>query len=81
MFDHYHCDLEDIIVVVDGRSKLLDELKQEPNELRQYVRDEITRLLADDLEQYIPSHLPPDAASQARFSLVLSRLHRISVKL
>jgi hypothetical protein len=77
----YHRDLEDIVVVADGRSAILAELKQEPTELRQYVRDEIARLLADDLEQYIPSHLPPDAASQARFSLVLSRLQRISVEL
>jgi hypothetical protein len=79
--DRYHRDLEDIIVIIDGRPALFAELMQEPIELRQYVRDEIARLLADDLEQYISSHLPPDPASQARFSLVLGRLRRISTEL
>jgi hypothetical protein len=79
--DPYHRDLEDIIVVVDGRATLFDELTHEPAELRKYVRNEITTLLANDLEQHIPSHLSPDAASQARFPIVVSRLRRISLDL
>ncbi|HEY5960483.1 MAG TPA: hypothetical protein VIV60_28210 [Polyangiaceae bacterium] len=79
--DPYHRDLEDIIVVVDGRATLFDELTREPAELREYVRNEITALLAKDLEQHIPSHLSPDMASQARFPIVVSRLRQISSEL
>ena len=79
--DPYHRDLEDIIVVVDGRSSLFDELKRESIELRRYVQNEIARLLANGLEQHIPVHLSPDAANQARFSIVLGRLRRIALEL
>jgi predicted nucleotidyltransferase len=79
--DPYHRDVEDIIVVVDGRPSLFDELKQEAVELRRYVGSETAKLLANGLEQHIPLHLSPDAASQARFSIVLGRLRRISREL
>jgi len=75
--DHYHRDLEDIIVLVDGRPSLLDELENEATELRRYVAEEIARLLADDLEQYVPGHLPGDPGNQARVPIVMNRLRRI----
>jgi hypothetical protein len=74
----YHRDLEDIIVVVDGRPSLLDELELEKAELRQFVGAEMSRLLANDLEQYVPGHLPGDPANQARLPIVLTRLRRIA---
>lgn len=77
--DRYHRDLEDIIVLVDGRPSLLDELEQETVELRRYVAEEVSRLLADDLEQYIPGHLPADSGNQARVPIVLARLRRLGV--
>jgi Nucleotidyl transferase AbiEii toxin, Type IV TA system len=76
--DRYHRDLEDIIVLVDGRPSLLDELEMELAELRRYVADEITRLLADDLEQYVPGHLPADPGNQARVPIVIERLRRLA---
>jgi predicted nucleotidyltransferase len=75
--DRYHRDLEDIIVLVDGRPSLVDELEQEAAELRRYVAEEIARLLADDLEQYVPGHLPGDPGNQARVPIVMTRLRRI----
>ena len=75
--DRYHRDLEDIIVLVDGRPSLHDELQQETTELRRYVAEEVSRLLADDLEQYIPGHLPADSGNQARVPIVLARLRRL----
>jgi hypothetical protein len=75
--DRYHRDLEDIIVLVDGRPSLFDELEKELTELRQYVAEEIARLLADDLEQYVPGHLPGDPGNQARVPIVMTRLRRI----
>jgi len=75
--DRYHRDLEDIIVLVDGRPSLVDELEHEAAELRRYVAEEIARLLADDLEQYVPGHLPGDPGNQARVPIVMTRLRRI----
>jgi len=75
--DRYHRDLEDIIVLVDGRPSLFEELEAELAELRRYVSDEITRLLADDLEQYVPGHLPGDPGNQARVPIVMTRLRRL----
>ena len=75
--DRYHRDLEDIIVLVDGRPSLFEELEAELAELRRYVSDEITRLLAGDLEQYVPGHLPGDPGNQARVPIVITRLRRL----
>lgn len=69
----HHRDVEDIIVLVDGRPSLLDELEQEIVELRRYVAEEVSRLLADDLEQYIPGHLPADSGNQARVPIGVSQ--------
>jgi hypothetical protein len=75
--DWWHHDLEDIIVLVDGRPSLLKELECETPELRRYVGEEISGLLASDLEQYLPGHLSPDVANQGRVPIVLTRLRRI----
>jgi hypothetical protein len=75
--DPYHHDLEDIIALVDGRPSLFDEVAAEPEDLRRFIGGELSRLLAEGLEDHVPGHLPGDAASQARLSLVLARLHRL----
>jgi hypothetical protein len=75
--DWCHRDLEDIVVLVDGRPSLLEELECETPEMRRYVGDEISRLLASDLEQYVPGHLPQDVVNKARVPIVLTRLRRI----
>jgi hypothetical protein len=75
--DFYHHDLEDIIALVDGRPTLLDEVEAEPEELRRFVGGELSRLLAEGLEDHVPGHLPGDVASQARLPLVLARLRRL----
>lgn len=72
-------DIEDIISVVDGRAELLDEIRQAPNDVQNYLREEFDLLLADDyFFDAISGHLHPDAASQARRELVVERLRAIA---
>lgn len=68
-------DLEDLIAVVDGRESLVSEVREEPHELRGFIRDEISKLLREaNFVDALPGYLLPDAASQARLPLVRSRL-------
>ncbi len=77
--DVHHHDLEDFIAVVDGRATLVHELSQAPKNLRDFISDETGSLLAlDAFREALPGHLPPDDASQARVSLILSRLQSIA---
>ncbi len=60
-------DLEDIITVVDRRPELLGECAAAPAELRAYLADELSKLLADDdFNTALAGHLPGDAGSQSR---------------
>jgi hypothetical protein len=71
-------DLEDLVAVVDGRESLFAELNAEPRELRAYVRAAIKTLLASGaFLDALPGYLLPDAASQARISIVLRRLKEL----
>lgn len=73
--DHFHHDLEDVVVIVDGRAELLDELKCAPTAVRQFVVQEIRRLYEEpEFHVCLPGHLPPDAGSQARLPSLLAKL-------
>jgi hypothetical protein len=77
--DYYHHDLEDVVVLVDGRSSLVPELSTASSDLREFVGDEIAGLLSDDrFRDCLPGHLSPDDVSQQRLPLVLSRLQQIA---
>lgn len=68
-------DLEDVMAVVDGRESLASEVSQESEELRGFIRDEVSNLLHDaNFVDALPGYLLPDAVSQARLLLVRSRL-------
>jgi len=72
-------DLEDIIAVVDGRIELLDELRAADKGVCSYVASEVGRLLRTDrFIDALPGYLLPDAANQARISILLGRLGQIS---
>lgn len=43
--DPYHKDVEDIIIVIDGRQELLDEVRQAEPELREYITTGIRELV------------------------------------
>jgi len=72
-------DLEDMIYVIDGRSTIVDEVQTETPLLREYLRAEITGLLATPgFIDALPGYLLPDAASQARIGTVLRRFGAVT---
>jgi predicted nucleotidyltransferase len=72
-------DLEDVLTVVDGREELIAEIRASPAELREYLADQLSTLLAAaDFIQAIPGHLPGDPASQARAPVLLQRLRLVA---
>lgn len=73
-------DMEDLVAVLDGRPEVVAEVEQAGAELRAFLRD----VFASFLDQRafldaVPGHLPPDAASQARISMVLQRAREIAL--
>ncbi len=71
-------DLEDLVMVVDGRASIVGEIESESG-LRAWVGREIRILLADQrFIDALPGYLLPDAASQARLGLVLERFRTLA---
>ena len=63
---------------MDGRPEMVAEIASAPVELRRYLADEVTQLLATQgFLDAMPGHLPPDPASQRRLPIVMARLKRI----
>lgn len=74
-------DLEDVIVVIDGRPELVDEVRASDPDLRTYIANEIGALLSDSVFlESLPGHLAGDEASQARLPLIRDRLRRLAAK-
>ncbi len=72
-------DLEDILTVVDGRDSIIDDLRKERSDLRDYVSTAFNKLLnTGSFIDALPGHLPSDDASQARLPILLERLHAIA---
>jgi hypothetical protein len=72
-------DLEDIVTVVDGRPEIADEVAAAEEELRSYIVSEFRSLLKnEDFLEALPGFLMPDAASQARRSILEERLRSLS---
>jgi predicted nucleotidyltransferase len=72
-------DIEDIVTVLDGRPKIVSEIKQASEELKIYLVACCSGLLKKrDFLDALPGHLLPDAASQARSILVIDRLKAIA---
>jgi hypothetical protein len=71
-------DFGDIIVLVDGRPELVDEVRAAPSELRRYLAAQLDDMKSD---LFFPSGLSgallPDRASQARAPLVHERIDAI----
>jgi len=72
-------DIEDIVTVIDGRVELIAEARLAPPSVRDYLRNQCSLLISTDaFITVIPHHLAPDAASQQRADLVLSRLKELA---
>jgi len=72
-------DVEDIIAVLDGRPEIVAEFERTDPKVRQYVRDEFSRLLEDrEFLESVPGYLLPDSASQRRLTIVMDRMRQIA---
>lgn len=72
-------DLEDVMIVIDGRPEFLDELQIAEKDLRLYIREEMQHLLQQrDFLDALPGYLLPDAGSQQRLAGLLKRLHKLA---
>jgi len=72
-------DMEDVIVLVDGRPELVDEIAAASPEVRRYLEAEILDLLeTPEFLDAVSWHFHGDAVSQARVPETISRLRRIA---
>lgn len=72
-------DIEDVVIVVDGRPELRDEIAGSAPGLRRFLAVESQVLLASQaFRESLAGHLDPDEASQAREGLILRRLQMIA---
>ncbi len=68
-------DIEDILNLVDGRSDLLDEIKNSGYDIRSYIAEQIGKLLAhDDFEYAVQSNV---RGNRERADLLFERLEVI----
>ncbi len=73
-------DLEDIITVIDGRESLLDEVAASQRDLRDYLTQQFSALIAtNDFLNALAGHLPGDAASQARLPQLETRVRFLAM--
>jgi hypothetical protein len=72
-------DLEDAMVVIDGRAEIIREIGEAPTEIRSYIAKKIAGLMAnEDFRYALPGYLPSDAGSQARIGTLLNKLSQIA---
>jgi hypothetical protein len=72
-------DLEDLIIVVDGRPELIDDIRSASPNVRSYIVSYIRTLLEnEDFIDALPAYFSPDESSQARVGIVFDRLRDIS---
>lgn len=72
-------DLEDVVTLVDGRPELVAEVAAAEPEVRGSIASEITTLMANpEFLEALWGFLLPDAASQARRSVLERRLRSVA---
>jgi len=72
-------DLEDLVLIVDGRPQLVAEIEQAERRVRQFIADDIRELMSNRrFTDSLADFLPHDRASQARRPLLERRLNAIA---
>jgi predicted nucleotidyltransferase len=72
-------DLEDLIAVIDGRSSIVDEVRDADPNLRVFIGGTVKQYLNETkFMDALPGFLLPDAASQKRIGIALERLNRLA---
>jgi hypothetical protein len=77
--DFLHHDMENFMAVVDARPELVNEIQRAPDDVRDFIAEQVGQWLSD--EKFLESlswHLEGDNASQARKPLLLSKLQAIA---
>lgn len=72
-------DIEDIIAVLDGRTEIVNEVKNSEARLVSELRERFTKLLQNN--QFIDAvsgHMPTDITSQARVPMILETIKQIA---
>lgn len=68
-------DIEDIVALLDGRSTVVDEVRNSDEALKNELKKRFSVLERDErFLEAIPGHLPGDTASQARFPHILEQV-------
>lgn len=68
-------DVEDVVAIMEGRLEIVKEVKNAENDLRDYVAGRLSQWPKNpDFMDALPGLLPPDAASQARASIIIERV-------
>lgn len=71
-------DLEDMVLVIDGRAGILDEIARSPRRLEVFVAEQITRCLADRFfVEAIPGYYSDQREGVIRASMAIERLRQI----
>lgn len=71
-------DIEDMIRVINGRPKIVDEIAQSPTNLQQYLATHWQAFLDDpDFKESI-QWIWSDVSSQSRYPLILERIQRFT---
>lgn len=71
-------DIEDVIMILNGRAELMEEIRAATDELKAYLAEQFTKFVGDpDFSDAIQWSLPGDAASQARQKLIIKRIQEI----
>lgn len=72
-------DMEDFIALLDGRLGIVADVQKADNEVRGYLAQSMSDLLAsNDFLDALPGHLPGDAASQQRGAIIEERMRAIA---
>jgi len=72
-------DLEDIVIVLDGRPEIVQEVLEAPEDLRSYLGSTFAAwLVLDGFLDGLPGLLLPDPGSQARVPVILDRMRHIT---
>ena len=72
-------DMEDIITIIDGRSELIDEVKESDTTLKNFLAEKFHNFMKSEaFLEALPGHLPPDSASQARIPKIIASIEKIA---
>jgi predicted nucleotidyltransferase len=72
-------DLEDIVLIVDGRPEIVDEVAAAPADLRKFLHDHCKPLVEDSLlRETVTQLLQPGPIQAERAKVVLERLKRMA---